>query len=585
MFNRIRWRITLPYTALILVTMLGLGIYLSNLVRNNRLETLENDLLGQASLAANTLETLSPSIETDKSIFETLPKQWQARTNARFTIIAKDGTVLGESNIDRTEMKNHANRPEVIAALADGVGMSIRLSETLGEEYLYVAVPVWLDGEPQAIVRAALPVATIRESADVVERGIFAAALFVGFSSFFIAAWIASRTTAPLQQLTLATRQIAGGGKLVPITPTTRDEVGELTHAFNLMAQNLQMQLSALESEQQKLAAILEQMSNGVIITDENGIVLLMNKVAAEMCRVEGSEPVSRTLAEVVRHHELIEAWDECQHTNEPQDLLLEIAPQRIYWQTTVSPLGGYLSGDTLLLLQDMSHVRHLETVRRDFISNISHELRTPLASLKALAETLLDGALDEPPVARRFLSRMETEVDALILMVQELLELSRIESGRVPLQFVETDPVSLVTSVAERLDMQAERKNVEVVLELPSDLPMILADTPRLEQALMNLHHNAIKFTDARGKITLGASHRGKNIVFYVQDTGIGISADELPRIFERFYKSDKARSTRGTGLGLAITRHLVEAHGGKIWAESEFGRGSTFFFSIPSQ
>jgi two-component system phosphate regulon sensor histidine kinase PhoR len=261
---------------------------------------------------------------------------------------------------------------------------------------------------------------------------------------------------------------------------------------------------------------------------------------------------------------------------------------KRLSIQGVAIPLGKALPGSTLLLFQDVTRLRQLETVRRDFVSNISHELRTPLASLKALAETLQDSITDDPPAARRFVQHMETEVDSLSLMVSELLELVRIESGRAPLQFKSTSPHEILSSAAERLRLQAERASLDLSIDCPDDLPAVLADPLRIEQVVVNLLHNAIKFTPQGGKISLAAhlaqnGGSGPNILFSVEDSGVGISADDLPRIFERFYKADRARSGGGTGLGLAIARHLVEAHGGKIWAESIENKGSTFYFNLP--
>ena len=227
--------------------------------------------------------------------------------------------------------------------------------------------------------------------------------------------------------------------------------------------------------------------------------------------------------------------------------------------------------------------MRRLETVRRDFISNLSHELRTPLASLRALSETLQSGAIHDPPAASRFLTRIEIEVDALTQMAAELLELSRIESGQVPLSLAETQPCNLLAGAQIRFREQAERAGVVIQVDCPERLPAVLVDVPRLEQVFANLIHNAIKFTAEDGIITLSAYEDGNNVIFAVADTGVGILKKDLERVFERFYKTDQARSSRGTGLGLSIAKHLVEGHGGKIWVESSVDKGSTFFFSLP--
>jgi two-component system phosphate regulon sensor histidine kinase PhoR len=331
------------------------------------------------------------------------------------------------------------------------------------------------------------------------------------------------------------------------------------------------------------MAAVLGMMTDGVIIVDPQNRIQLVNPAAAGMFNITIPAVEGHSLIEIVRHHQIDELLTHCRELNEAQTTTIEVPARRLYLQATATPLGAALPGNTLLLFQNLTRLRWLETVRQDFISNISHELRTPLASLKALTETLQESALDDPPAAQRFLLRMETEVDALGQMVEELLELTRIESGRVPLKMAPTPPKRLIGKAVERLNVQAERAGLTVEIDCPADLAQVLADATRLEQVIVNLLHNAIKFTAEGGTIRLSARSEGETVVFAVQDNGVGIAADDLPRIFERFYKADRARSSGGTGLGLAIARHLVEAHGGQIWAESVEGRGSTFYFSIP--
>jgi two-component system phosphate regulon sensor histidine kinase PhoR len=242
-------------------------------------------------------------------------------------------------------------------------------------------------------------------------------------------------------------------------------------------------------------------------------------------------------------------------------------------------------AGGSLLLVQDLTRVRKLETVRRDFISNLSHELRTPLASLKALTETLQDGALSDPEAGPRFLSRIHTEVDALTQIAQELLDLSKIESGQIALVLRKMDPLAVLKSAADRMRLQAERAGVNLTVETATS-SMVEADAARLEQVLVNLIHNAVKFTRRGGAVTLSVRTDAdrESVVFSLRDSGVGIPVDDLPRIFERFYRVDKSRTGSGTGLGLSIAKHIVEAHGGRIWAQSREGEGSVFFFSIPT-
>ena len=356
-------------------------------------------------------------------------------------------------------------------------------------------------------------------------------------------------------------------------------ELGELTAAFNSRLSTFNFQLSTLNADHAKLSAILDQLTDGVLIADPDGRVQFANPAAERLTR-EG--PIGRSVAETLRHHQLIQAWQRSQDSGEMQIESVELPASRQFLQLIVIP-DRYSHGGSLLLIQDLTRLRRLETVRRDFVSNLSHELRTPLASLKALAETLQDGALDDPPAARRFLDQMMTEVDALTQMVAELLELSRIESGQVTLDLKPISAFDLLSSTSERMSLQTERAGLSLRVDCAPDLPKVRADAARLEQVLVNLIHNAVKFTRPGGEVALLAEAVEGAVCFAVRDTGVGISADDLSRIFERFYKSDRSRSGGGTGLGLSIARHIVESHGGKIWAESREGEGSCFFFTIP--
>jgi len=276
-----------------------------------------------------------------------------------------------------------------------------------------------------------------------------------------------------------------------------------------------------------------------------------------------------------------VHAWRRCRETGGLQTESVEVPASRQFLQLIVVP-DRDTRGGTLLLVQDLTRVRRLETVRRDFISNLSHELRTPLASLKALTETLQDGALADLEAGPRFLGRIHTEVDALSQMAQELLDLSKIESGQVTLNLKPVSPLDLLHAAADRMRLQAERAGVNLTVETATP-PNVQADAARLEGVLVNLIHNAVKFTRRGGSVTLSANADGESVVFAVRDSGAGIPSDDLPRIFERFYRVDKSRAGSGTGLGLSIAKHIVEAHGGRIWAQSREGQGSVFCFSIP--
>jgi two-component system phosphate regulon sensor histidine kinase PhoR len=412
---------------------------------------------------------------------------------------------------------------------------------------------------------------------------VLSAALLTALVATLLAVLIAERTARPVRELTQVVQRMTEGDLSARLLPLTRDEVGTLTRAFNQMSDRLRGMVDKLVEERSRLVAVLDNMANGVVITDGDGRVRLINPAAVRLLDIAEEAALGTPFAHVARDYRIID-----------------------FLQAIATPLRDAGPQACLVILQDLTQIRRLETVRRDFISNISHELRTPLASLKALVDTLRDGALEDPPAAHRFLERMETEVDALTQMVQELLELSRIESGQVPLRLKPTPVTDVVLPPVDRLRPQAERAGLRLIVHLPADLPPALADAERMQQVITNLVHNAIKFTPPGGQIvvrawfmetgqgdgrTRGQGERDAPLVSLspcllvsVEDTGVGIPADDLPRIFERFYKADRARSGGGTGLGLAIAKHIVLAHDGRLWVESVEGRGSTFYVALPA-
>jgi two-component system, OmpR family, phosphate regulon sensor histidine kinase PhoR len=356
-------------------------------------------------------------------------------------------------------------------------------------------------------------------------------------------------------------------------------ELENLSSSIASLIATFNAQHAVLESERLRLATVLDQITDGVLIADTTGLIRFANPAAGRLFQF--GNPLNHSIAEVVRNHQLVEAWRRGQQTRQIQSESVEVPTRHQYLQLVVIP-DQHTSG-SLLLAQDLTRLRRLETVRRDFVSNLSHELRTPLASLKALAETLQEGALEDPPAAQRFVDQIQIEVDALTQMVNELLELSKIESGRFSLERSPVAASDLLRSAAQRMQVQAERANITVRVECEEDLPRVQVDSQRLEQVLINLIHNAIKFTRPGGEVLLGAESGPGEVRFSVRDSGVGIPADEVSRIFERFYRVDKSRTGRGTGLGLSIAKHIVEAHKGRIWAESTEGQGSMFYFTIP--
>ncbi len=576
-------RIALPFAALLILTMGGLSFYLSSFIQRSSLDILETNLKSEVSLVADRISVLMDERPGDAQIIDERIKQYARLLGVRATIIDLDGNVLGESYAIAAEMENHLDRPEIQRALRQETSTEQRYSDTLQTQMLYAAAPILIDGKVAGVARLAVSLRTINRNASELLNTILIATAAATILAILLAVLVTYYNILPLKQLTETAQRMAGGelGEIKPLY--RRDEIGRLHQAFQNMARQVTEQIDELQTERTKLEIVLANMTDGILMVDSEGRVQLMNPAALNLFNTTEDQAYQKTLIEVVRHHQLVELWRTSNITLQQESTTLETSPDRVFLQGIATPLHESLPGMTLMIFQDLTRVRKLETVRRDFVSNVSHELRTPLASLKALAETLQEGALEDPPAARRFLQRMDTEIDNLTQLVQELLELSRIESNRVPLQRVATSPCELTNPAVERMQLQAQRAGLSMRLECAVDLPAVKADPKRIENVLVNLIHNAIKFTPPGGQIVVSAYQERRSMVIAVHDTGVGISSEALPRIFERFYKIDRSRSSGGTGLGLSIARHIVEAHGGRIWAESKENEGSTFFFTLP--
>jgi two-component system phosphate regulon sensor histidine kinase PhoR len=405
-----------------------------------------------------------------------------------------------------------------------------------------------------------------------------------------VLAWlIAERTIRPVREVSDVARRITEGDRRARVLPRRSDEVGELILSFNRMVESMREEMDALNEDHQQFGTVLDHMADGVLITDNLSNVNLVNPAACRLLGIKETEALGRSFAAVVRHHQLIDLWQRCQEQGREQLEAVEVG-QDLFLQAVVTPFPQKGAPGYLVILQDLTQVRRLQTMRRDFISNLSHELRSPLASLRAVVETLADGALEDRPAAIRFLERAEREVDTMTQMVDELTELSQIESGQIRLRLAPIAVCDLVTVPLERLRPQAERAGLTIKVKLGDELPPVVVDKERIQQVVTNLIHNAIKFTPSGGRIEISANEEdgadGRTILVEVRDTGIGIPKPDLPRIFERFYKLDRARTRGrgGTGLGLAIARHIVQAHGGQLWAVSKEGKGSIFYFTLPA-
>jgi two-component system phosphate regulon sensor histidine kinase PhoR len=576
-----QWRIAIPFIILIVASMGVLGIYLTNSVNNSELNNLRFHLEQEAKITA---EASIPALLGQGNTPDVLSKKLGKEIDSRVTIIATNGTVLGDSIEDPAIMENHATRPEVKDALTSGLGEITRYSITLKEQMMYVAVPVTSDGKLLGVARVALPLTTVENTVNHVTRIIILATVIITILAILSAWLIARTTTKPIRQLTRASKKISAGqlGQKIPVS--TKDEIGQLAQAFNEMSSNLKTTVETISTEKTKLANILAIMADGVIMTDIEGNIVLANPAAGKLFGFKEPDALSKPLIEAVHDHEVDEILKLCLKTRKEQTTQFESGIARRFLRAIAVPLHNQgRSSSTLVLFQDLTELRNLQTMRRDMVGNISHELRTPIAGIKAMIETLQDGAIDDKEAARDFLSRIEGEADRLTQMVSEITQLSRIETGQVELKMESVNLNALIDGVLAEMSPLADRQQITLSKEQSPDLPLIRADKDRIRQTIINLVHNAIKFNISSGRVTISTSYDSNSVTVSVADTGIGISKDDLPHVFERFYKADKARTGGGSGLGLAIAKHTVQSHGGDIRAQSEERKGSVFTFSLP--
>ncbi len=581
MSRSIYWKITIPFTLLVLAGMCVMGFYMVNSTRNAQLELLQSHLVKEARLVAGASLPgfLNPAGSEN---LDNLAKSTGREIQTRITLIARDGTVLGDTEQDPLTMENHANRPEVIAALASGVGQATRYSATLRENMMYVAVPVTHRGEVLGIARVALPLTAAESSVNGAVMAITWTIIVTAMLVITAAALIARMITRPVRRITRAAEGIAAGRLDQQLKVRTSDEIGRLGHAFNEMSSNLKNNMAIIVDERSKLVTVLASITDGVVMTDTEGNIMLANPAVERLFNFKEAKVIGRPLIEAIPDYEIDDAVKKCLRMDREQTVQLDSAAGRFLRVIAVPVATGKLKG-TLILVQDLTEMRSLQIMRREFVGNVSHELRTPLAAIKAIVDTLRDGAINDREAAIDFLDRLDVEVDGMTQMVAELIELSRIETGKIKLKLEPVNLNHLIEEVVARLRPQAERQQVSLSADLASGPPPLQADKERIRQVIINIVHNAIKFTPPGGRVAVSTRYSEESVVTQVSDTGIGISKEDLPHIFERFFKADKSRSTSGTGLGLAIAKHTVQTHGGSIWAQSEEGRGSTFSFSLP--
>lgn len=570
-----RWKLFFSYALLALVMAGALYFQINHLLEGRLVEESRQNLLNEARLTRLAYEQLSRQQPPQK-----VAEQLGNASRSRVTVIAPDGRVLGDSDVSSDQvanLENHRSRPEVQQALATGSGSSVRYSDTLRVNMLYVAVSD--SNSNAAVIRLALPLEYLnaaKRSLHTVLGGVVVALLAV---ALVLSAALSNLISRPLRAIAEAAARFGAGERGVRMPVQGRDEIGYLGQVLNQMANRLEEQMSSLASERQRLDAILHGMGEGVMVLDTQGAITLVNPALRSQLGISG-EAVGKTLIEVCRHPDLLQAYDE--HLSGGGEVIGEVSlpDGRTFLSTHWVPLGERQG--SVAVFHDISDLKRAEAIRRDFVANVSHELRTPVTVIKGYAETLLDGGANElPERTRHFISIISGHAERLTSLINDILTLSRLESREANLELTELDICGTVRKTAQLLEEHARGKGIDLQLFCPATLPKVLADPGQMEQVLLNLLDNAIKYTPAGGGVAVSAEDNGNGqISVSVRDTGLGIPHKDLPRIFERFYRVDEARSREqgGTGLGLAIVKHIIQLHGGEISVESEVGRGTCF-------
>lgn len=582
------WKLGFAFFALLIAVLLPVDYYAERTLRRDY-ERAGFDQL--ASIARIALASPPPasSLSTTSRTASSALREWLTRMAAsgvRVTVITSDGLVLADSESDPQTMENHAGRPEIREALANGDGLSVRHSVTINRDLLYYAARFSMPSGPPVVLRFALPVRTVNDEVWAFRRRLWLSSLVV-FLVAGMASLLISRTfSRRVERLQSFSRRVAEGDFRPIDADRSGDTLEALAVSLNDTAARLDRAIRTLTEERNLSAAILGSMVEGVAVVNSAERLLFANEGFVEILELDSPPQSGSSLLEVVRQTELLEAVRNVLKgaPRVEAEIITGTLRQRFFAATVASVKATEDSG-AVVVLHDITDLRKLERVRRDFVANVSHEFKTPLTAIQGFAETLLSGAMDDPQNRVRFLQIILEHSRRLARLTDDLLELSKMDADRLDLEVDRLSVLQLVESCVETTQRPATEKHLRVSVNLPSAVPDIVADRRRLAEVLQNLLDNAIQYTPSGGEIVVSASSDQEEVTFTVSDTGIGIPQVDQPRIFERFYRVDVARSREvgGTGLGLSIAKHLVEAHGGRIWVESEVGQGSRFHFTVP--
>lgn len=575
-------KLILSYWLIVIIIAVGFSIFSGQLIKRQTMEGLSRELVVQTRILTQSLP-LEALATHDRGHIQTLVLRWSQATRSRITVIAPDGTVLGDSDEDWSgllAMANHQNRPEIQAARERGYGQAIRYSTTLRRDMLYVALPVWHDKQIAGFVRTALPLQSVTTAVTTNQRAIIWVGMIGLVVALLMAIFVGRRLSKPIRVINRGLREMLSGKEDSTITVNSRDEFSLLAAAINRLNTKLALTIGALKSEKVTLSTILEGMAEAVIELDAKNTIEFTNSAAQRILGF-GDGAAGRNLLEVSRIYELANLIDETRRKEESIQREIELVglePKHFQASSTLLPNQGII-----VVLSDISRLKQLEKVRQEFVANVSHELRTPLTLILGTVDTL-DGEKNLKEISRQ-LEIIRKHSLRLNRLVADLLDLSSIEQKEAKFSFRPVNLKPLIAKMVSSFMKRAYGKNQTLQIKIQKKLSPVLADPDRIEQVVSNLLDNAIKFTPQGGKVVVRALAENDRVRVEVIDNGPGIPEEDQPRIFERFYRVDKARSRElgGTGLGLAIVKHIIETHQGTVWVESVLAGGSKFIFTLP--
>ena len=575
-------RLYAGFAVVILFSILIVGLMVQRQIEQASLRDISNNLSSQAFILQQSFANTGQ--QTQSQIQQTLQQIGQ-RIDTRVTLLTKDGVVIADSEFNASEMDNHRDRPEIIAANTSDIGQSRRYSKTLQKPMLYVAVSAMASNGHLGYIRTALPTQRIDEEINYLRRVIIIAASLTALIALFIGYWLAMSFARPLRQMTLIAKNYAHGRYQLRIPSQRRDEIGDLARSLNQMADISAQRFDIIKTERDQLSTILKSMNEGVITVTSEGLITHVNAAACRMLRTSGERCLGQALTDIDGSDNLDHAFRQCQQqqTSVEQTIQLDGYTFSRHYRLHVTLLKQSHQADAILVLQDITAVQRIDKMRADFVANASHELKTPITAIRGFAETLIEDDTIDRTIQQRFMRKIHGQSIRLSALVSDLLALSRLESNDEAYN-TQVDLQQVVQRVCANLQAVAQTQQVTLELQTKDGPMMLLGDDNALGQMATNLIDNAIKYTAAKGTVTVALTVTEGVAVLAVKDNGLGIDESDQERIFERFYRVDKARSQSlgGTGLGLAIVKHIVQSHKGLLQLNSKLNQGSTFTIKI---